>query len=130
MSESKKLRKRTLYATKNEVNHLEQEFKEIRETVVALLAERNLRRNNSGGNVRTTEEGDSSSSSFYRQQSAAHIDVSLAEIGNCNHEISLGDVKNLHKEERSSNYEVVDISLGKKRFLLQSGYKITEASFY
>ena len=118
MSESKKLRKRTLYATKNEVNHLEHEFKEIRETVVALLAERKLQRNNSDGKVQTKEEGASSSSSFHRQQSASHVDVSFAEIGNYNHGISLGDVENLQKEQKSSNGEVVDISSGKDHDIL------------
>ena len=128
MSESKKLRKRTLYATKNEVNYLEQEykelretveqgFKEIRETVVALLAERKLQRNNADGKVQTKEEGASSSSSFHRQQSASHVD-DFAEIGNYNHGISLGDVENLQKEQESSNDEVVDISSGKNHDIL------------
>ena len=110
MSVSKKLRKRTSYATKKEVKHVVQELKEIRETFAALLSERNLQRNKVDDNLSTTEVGPSSSSSFHRQQSATHIDVSFAEIGNYNHGLFLGDVKNLQKEEQSSNCEAVDIS--------------------
>ena len=118
MSESTKLRKRTLYATENRVEHLEQEVKEMRETVAALLSERNFKRNNFDDNVRTTEEGDSSSSSFHRQQSASHIDVSFEDIGDYNHGLSLRDVKNLPREQMSSNCEVVDISSGKNHDIL------------
>ena len=116
MSENMKLHEHTMCATKNEVEHLKQELREMKEkysTLVAMSSERDIQTsNNLDGKGHRAGNGASSSSADHFKQTASNLDVSFGEIGSYNHRFCSGDVKDPPKKPMSPICRVADISFG------------------